>query len=138
MVRLARLGYFVGLSRTGPPALFTSESAVEARLDRSEWQRVYEECFPRVFRALVAAGARPDEAEDALHDAFEGPAAPCERPVRQGASYMLGAVANWLRGQNAAASAQMPTTRWRTSSAGLSRFEMPNVFGGVFPATVKP
>ena len=61
----------MGLSRTGPPALFTSESAVEARLDRSEWQRVYEECFPRVFRALVAAGARPDEAEDALHDAFE-------------------------------------------------------------------
>src|SRR5207247_6308040 len=71
MVRLARLGYFMGLSRTGPPALFTSESAVEARLDRSEWQRIYEECFPRVFRALVAAGARPDEAEDALHDAFE-------------------------------------------------------------------
>src|SRR5438105_13116607 len=61
----------MGLSRTGPPALFTSESAVEARLDRSEWQRIYEECFPRVFRALVAAGARPDEAEDALHDAFE-------------------------------------------------------------------
>ena len=71
MVRLARLGYFMGVSRTGPPALFTSESAVEARLDRSEWQRIYEECFPRVFRALVAAGARPDEAEDALHDAFE-------------------------------------------------------------------
>jgi RNA polymerase sigma-70 factor (ECF subfamily) len=40
-------------------------------MDRSEWQRVYEECFPRVFRALVAIGARADEAEDALHDAFE-------------------------------------------------------------------
>ena len=40
-------------------------------MDRSEWQRVYEDCFPRVFRALVATGARPDEAEDALHDAFE-------------------------------------------------------------------
>jgi len=61
----------MGLSRTGRPPLFMSGSAVEARLDRSEWQRVYEECFPRVFRALVAAGARPDEAEDALHDAFE-------------------------------------------------------------------
>src|SRR5207237_4466078 len=71
MVRLARLGYFMGLSRTGPPALFTSESAVEARLDRSEWQRVYEECFPRVFRALVAVGARHDEAEDDVHDALE-------------------------------------------------------------------
>ena len=40
-------------------------------MDRSECQRIYEECFPRVFRALVAIGARPDEAEDALHDAFE-------------------------------------------------------------------
>jgi RNA polymerase sigma-70 factor (ECF subfamily) len=40
-------------------------------MDRSEWQRVYEECFPQVFRALVAIGARADEAEDALHDAFE-------------------------------------------------------------------
>jgi len=40
-------------------------------MDRSEWQQVYEECFPQVFRALVAIGARPEEAEDALHDAFE-------------------------------------------------------------------
>ena len=40
-------------------------------MDRSEWQRIYEECFPQVFRALVAIGARPDEAQDALHDAFE-------------------------------------------------------------------
>src|SRR5436190_10307448 len=59
------------LSRTGPRALFISGSALGARLDRSEWQQIYEECFPRVFRALVAAGPRPDEAEDALHDAFE-------------------------------------------------------------------
>src|SRR2546430_7210050 len=59
------------LSRTGPSALFISGRSLGARLERCEWQRVYEECFPRVFRALVAAGARPDEAEDALHDAFE-------------------------------------------------------------------
>lgn len=59
------------LSRTISSALFIGGSALGARLDRSEWQRVYEECFPRVFRALVAAGATPDEAEDALHDAFE-------------------------------------------------------------------
>jgi DNA-directed RNA polymerase specialized sigma24 family protein len=39
-------------------------------MEQSEWQAVYEESFPRVFRALVAIGARPDEAEDALHDAF--------------------------------------------------------------------
>src|SRR2546430_14530714 len=59
------------LSRTGPSTLFISGRSLGARLERSEWQQVYEECFPRVFRALVAAGARPDEAEDALHDAFE-------------------------------------------------------------------
>lgn len=40
-------------------------------MDRSDWERTYEECFPRVFRALVAIGARPEDAEDALHDAFE-------------------------------------------------------------------
>lgn len=60
----------MGVSTTGPSPLFKSGRAQEARLDRSEWQRVYEDCFPKVFRALVAAGARPDEAEDALHDAF--------------------------------------------------------------------
>lgn len=40
-------------------------------MERSEWQAIYEVSFPRVFRALVAMGARIDEAEDALHDAFE-------------------------------------------------------------------
>jgi len=40
-------------------------------VDRSAWQRIYEDAYPRVYRALVAMGARPDEAEDALHDAFE-------------------------------------------------------------------
>src|SRR5919106_3616725 len=40
-------------------------------MERSEWQTVYEDSFPRLFRALVAIGARADEAEDALHDAFE-------------------------------------------------------------------
>lgn len=39
-------------------------------MKQSEWQAIYEESFARVFRALVAIGARPDEAEDALHDAF--------------------------------------------------------------------
>jgi RNA polymerase sigma factor (sigma-70 family) len=51
-------------------------------MDRSEWQRIYEECFPRVFRALVAIGARPDEAEDALHDAFEKSLARDEHVLR--------------------------------------------------------
>lgn len=40
-------------------------------MDRGAWQRIYEDAFPRVFHALIAMGARPEEAEDALHDAFE-------------------------------------------------------------------
>lgn len=40
-------------------------------MEHSEWQAIYEDSYPRVFRALVVMGARPDEAEDALHDAFE-------------------------------------------------------------------
>jgi RNA polymerase sigma-70 factor (ECF subfamily) len=34
------------------------------------WERTYERHFAQVYRGLVALGARPDEAEDALHDAF--------------------------------------------------------------------
>jgi len=34
------------------------------------WDDVYAAAYPQVYRGLVALGARPDEAEDALHDAF--------------------------------------------------------------------
>ncbi|MGH2449773.1 MAG: RNA polymerase sigma factor [Candidatus Limnocylindria bacterium] len=40
-------------------------------MNREHWERIYEGAFPVVYRALVAMGARPDEAEDALHEAFE-------------------------------------------------------------------
>jgi RNA polymerase sigma-70 factor (ECF subfamily) len=36
----------------------------------SAWEDTYERSFAQVFRGLIALGARPDEAEDALHDAF--------------------------------------------------------------------
>ena len=38
--------------------------------DRARWEFAYRDAFPRVYRGLVALGARPQEAEDALHDAF--------------------------------------------------------------------
>lgn len=44
--------------------------AVEAGTDRLRWEAAYRSAFPRVYRGLVAMGARPEEAEDALHDAF--------------------------------------------------------------------
>jgi DNA-directed RNA polymerase specialized sigma24 family protein len=36
----------------------------------SSWEDTYERSFAQVFRGLIALGARPAEAEDALHDAF--------------------------------------------------------------------
>ena len=36
----------------------------------STWEDTYERSFAQVFRGLIALGARPDEAEDALHHAF--------------------------------------------------------------------
>jgi RNA polymerase sigma-70 factor (ECF subfamily) len=38
--------------------------------DQGRWELAYREAFPRVYRGVVALGARPDEAEDALQDAF--------------------------------------------------------------------
>jgi RNA polymerase sigma factor (sigma-70 family) len=66
-------------------------------MDRSEWQRTYEECFPRVFRALVAIGARPDEAEDALHDAFERALARQEQIARPEGWLFVVAARRWRR-----------------------------------------
>lgn len=34
------------------------------------WEHAYVAVYPQVYRGLIALGARPDEAEDALHDAF--------------------------------------------------------------------
>ena len=36
----------------------------------ARWELAYRDAFPRVYRGLVALGARRHEAEDALHDAF--------------------------------------------------------------------
>jgi RNA polymerase sigma-70 factor (ECF subfamily) len=66
-------------------------------MDRSEWQRTYEESFPRVFRALVAIGARPDEAEDALHDAFEQALAKSDRLTRPDGWLFVVAARRWRR-----------------------------------------
>lgn len=44
--------------------------AVENDTDSMRWESAYRGAFLRAYRGLVAMGARPDEAEDALHDAF--------------------------------------------------------------------
>ena len=44
--------------------------AVDTVAERLRWESAYRDAFPRVYRGLVALGARPDEAEDALQDAF--------------------------------------------------------------------
>jgi RNA polymerase sigma factor (sigma-70 family) len=43
---------------------------VEVPVTDAAWEDVYVAAYPQVYRGLVALGARPDEAEDALHDAF--------------------------------------------------------------------
>jgi RNA polymerase sigma-70 factor (ECF subfamily) len=43
---------------------------VDTATERVRWEAAYRSAFPRVYRGLCALGARPDEAEDALQDAF--------------------------------------------------------------------
>src|SRR5256886_17431096 len=38
---------------------------------QDQWQEVAADAYPRVYRALVALGASPEDAADALQDAFE-------------------------------------------------------------------
>lgn len=50
--------------------------------ERLRWESAYRRAFPQVYRGLLALGARPDEAEDALQDAFlKGLERTADRPV---------------------------------------------------------
>src|SRR5439155_6220768 len=40
-------------------------------MTQDQWQEVAENAYPRVYRALVALGPSPEDAADALQDAFE-------------------------------------------------------------------
>lgn len=56
--------------------------AVDTAMDRLRWESAYRNAFPRVYRGLLALGAQPDEAEDALQDAFlKGLERPADRPL---------------------------------------------------------
>lgn len=51
-------------------------------MERLHWESAYRSAFPKVYRGLLALGARPDEAEDALQDAFvKGLERSAQRPV---------------------------------------------------------
>jgi RNA polymerase sigma-70 factor (ECF subfamily) len=43
---------------------------VDAAAERLRWETAYRSAYTTVYRGLVMVGARPDEAEDALQDAF--------------------------------------------------------------------
>lgn len=45
--------------------------ALPQGLTHPEWLRQCEAAYPKVYRALVAMGASPEDAADALQDAFE-------------------------------------------------------------------
>lgn len=55
-------------------------------MNGASWEEEYRATFPQVYRGLIALGARPDEAEDALHDAF----------VRQLEGADISSAAGWL------------------------------------------
>ena len=55
-------------------------------MNEASWEDTYRTSYPQVYRGLVALGARPDEAEDALHDAF----------VRQLEGAEVKSAAGWL------------------------------------------
>src|SRR2546428_1891126 len=40
-------------------------------VSRTEWQQVAESCYEKLYRSLIAMGASPPDAADALQDAFE-------------------------------------------------------------------
>lgn len=44
--------------------------AVDTAGERLRWESAYRSVYPTVYRGLLALGAHPDEAEDALQDAF--------------------------------------------------------------------
>jgi len=56
--------------------------AVDVATERLRWESAYRTAYPRVYRGLLALGARSDEAEDALQDAFvKGLERGIDRPV---------------------------------------------------------
>lgn len=85
------------LSVGGPPCLSCIEADNGTDLERARWQAIYEAAYPTVFRALVAVGARPDEAEDALHDAFEAALSRSYEIERPDAWLFVVAVRRWRR-----------------------------------------
>ncbi len=44
--------------------------AVDAAAERLRWESAYRAAYPTLYLGLVAMGAHPEEAEDALQDAF--------------------------------------------------------------------
>jgi RNA polymerase sigma factor (sigma-70 family) len=60
--------------------------SIGLEVNEASWEDAYRASYPQVYRGLIALGARPDEAEDALHDAF----------VRQLEGADISSVAGWL------------------------------------------
>ena len=61
-----------GTKRFAPVLTLHAVTAItmDAASERLRWESAYRGAYPTVYRGLVAIGARPEEAEDALQDAF--------------------------------------------------------------------
>ena len=73
-------------------------------MTQEQWEEVAETAYPRVYRALVALGASPEDAGDALQDAFE-------RGLRRGRAHPIDRPDAWLF---VVALRRWRTHRWRT------------------------
>jgi RNA polymerase sigma factor (sigma-70 family) len=85
--------------------------AVDADPERLHWEAAYRSAFPRVYRGLLALGARPDEAEDALHDAFvKGLERPADRPLASADGWIFVVASRGWRGRRVRDRVLLPWT----------------------------
>ena len=100
--------------------------AVDAATERLRWESAYRSAFPSVYRGLVALGARPEEAEDALQDAFvKGLERRTDRPVTSVDGWIFVVASRAWRGRRIRERVLLPwtllTDREAPSAADASR-----------------
>ena len=75
------------------------ELAAETTATPTEWRTACEAAYPKVYRALIAMGATPDDSADALQDAFEDSLRQ-RRPARSPEGWLfVVALRHWRRGR---------------------------------------
>lgn len=66
-------------------------------MESDRWDEVFRSLYPRLFRSLIAIGAKPEEAEDSLQDAFVQALRQRDHIERPEAWLFVVAVRSWRR-----------------------------------------